>query len=173
MKISQLSLLGILAVSLLPVVHGQARQSPHETVSGKAGDANITITYGRPYKKTRQIFGGLVPYGKVWRTGADEATTIETDRDLMIGSVHVPAGIYGLFTLPSDSGWKLIVNKTAKQWGAFEYDAGQDLGRVEMEVSSGSEVEQFTIALEPKSDGFATLKLAWDTTVATIPIMGH
>ena len=166
-------MLALLGASMLPVADAQDRKSPHETVTGKAGKATITITYGRPYMKGRQIFGGLVPYDQVWRTGADEATTIETDRDLMIGSLHVPAGTYGLFTLPTDSGWKLIVNKTAEQWGAFEYDAGNDLGRVDMEISSGSAVEQFTIALEPKSDDLATLKLSWDKTVATIEIMGH
>ncbi len=173
MTIAQLLLVGILAFSALPTASGQIRKSPHETATGKAGEANITITYGRPYKKVRPIFGGLVPHAEVWRTGADEATTLASDRDLMIGSLHVPAGIYSLFTLPTDSGWKLIVNKTAKQWGAFVYDDAQDLGRVAMEVSSGAEVEQFTIALEPKSDNFATLKLSWDTTVASISITGR
>ena len=98
------------------------RLSPHESVTGNVGEANLTITYGRPYKKGREIYGGLVPFDEVWRTGADEATTLETDRDLMLGALHVPAGKYALFTIPGESNWTLVVNKVADQWGAFRYD---------------------------------------------------
>src|SRR5215510_2368501 len=95
------------------------RVSPHETTDLTLNGKKVTVTYGRPSMKGRKIMGGLVPYGQVWRTGADEATVLTTDADLMIGNLSVPKGSYSLFTLPSESGWKLIVNKVDKQWGAF------------------------------------------------------
>ena len=113
--------------------------------------------------------GSLVPYGQVWRTGADEATVLTTTKDLMLGSLHVPAGTYALFTLPEEKGWKLIVNKTAKQWGAFKYDAGTDLGRVDMKVEKTAQpVEQFTITIDN-----STLKMAWENTQISVPVMVH
>lgn len=154
--------------SLLPA---QAPKSPHETVSADVGGHKITITYGRPSVRGRKIMGGLVPYGQVWRTGADEATTFETDVDLDINGLKVPKGKYGLFTLPTADGWTLIINKTAKQWGAFNYKEADDLGRTKMQVSkSGAPVEQFTIALTPAGSNAATLKLEWENTVASVAI---
>ena len=149
------------------------RLSPHESVSGMVGEANITVTYGRPYKKEREIYGGLVPFDTVWRTGADEATTLETDRDLMLGSLHVPAGKYSLYTIPSAEKWTLIVNNTWDQWGT-NYDEAQDLGRVDMEVSTSEEAtEQLTIGIEAGEGSNGTLSIVWDTTTATLPIMAH
>ena len=150
------------------------RASPHETVTGQVGEANITVTYGRPYKKGREIYGGLVPFGEVWRTGADEATTLESDRDLMLGSLHVPAGKYGIFTVPGEESWTLVVNKVADQWGAFRYDEAEDLGRVEMGVAQTEEMtEQLTIGIEAGEGSNGTLSVVWDTTSATLPIMAH
>jgi hypothetical protein len=151
------------------------RASPHEKVTATIGGANVTIEYGRPYAKGRKIFGGLVPYGQVWRTGADEATKLTTSRDLMIGSLHVPAGTYSLFTVPNEGGnWTLVVNKTGDQWGAYKYEQGQDLGRVEMKTTSGgSPVEQLTIGLKSAGGNKGTLTIAWDTTTSTIDLMAH
>ena len=150
------------------------RISPHETASTMLGEANISITYGRPYKKERVIYGGLVPFGEVWRTGADEATTLETDRDLMVGELHVPAGTYSLFTVPGESEWTLIVNKVAEQWGAFRYDEAEDLGRVPMSVSTSEEMtEQLTIAVEAGEGQNGTLSIVWDQTVATVALVAH
>ena len=150
------------------------RISPHESTSGMLGEANISITYGRPYKKERVIYGGLVPFGEVWRTGADEATTLETDRDLMVGELHVPAGTYSLFTVPGESEWTLIVNKVAEQWGAFRYDEAEDLGRVPMSVSASEEMtEQLTIAVEAGEGQNGTLSVVWDQTVATVGVVAH
>ena len=150
------------------------RLSPHETVTATIGDQKITIEYGRPYKKGREIMGGLVPFGQVWRTGADEATTLTTTADLMVGRIHVPAGTYSLFTLPEASGWTLILNKTAKQWGAFKYEDTQDLGRTPMKVASlDTAVEQFTIAIESTGGSNGVIKLAWDDTEASVDIMVH
>ena len=84
------------------------------------------------------MIGDHEPYGKVWRTGADEATTIHTDADLDINGLKVPKGVYALFTIPKENSWTLIVNKTAKQWGAFSYKQADDLGRTEMTVSKFS-----------------------------------
>ena len=150
------------------------RISPHETVSTMLGEANISITYGRPYKKERVIYGGLVPFGEVWRTGADEATTLETDRDLMVGELHVPAGTYSLFTVPGESEWTLIVNKVADQWGAFGYDETQDLGRVAMSVSTSEEItEQLTVGIEAGEGSNGSLSIDWDQTVATAAVLAH
>ena len=148
--------------------------SPHEDVSATINGKTITISYGRPYKKGRVIFGGLEPWGKVWRTGADEATTLTTDGDLMIGPLHVIAGTYSLFTIPNEKEWTLVLNRTAKQWGAFKYDQGTDYGRAAMTVAKTKEpVEQLTIALEKKGDHEAVLKVMWDETAASIDVMVH
>jgi len=147
------------------------RASPHETVNATVGGKKIAISYGRPFKKGREIFGGLVPWGQVWRTGADEATTLTTDGDLTIGDLKVPKGSYALFTVPGQKDWQLIVNKTAKQWGAFRYDAKEDLGKTSLKLSAAATpVEQFTISIEPAGDKKATLKLAWDKSIATVGI---
>ncbi|MEN6535070.1 MAG: DUF2911 domain-containing protein, partial [Bryobacteraceae bacterium] len=108
---------GVVAVGML-LAQGRNRISPHEQTSATFDGKKVTVEYGRPYKKGREIFGGLVPWDKVWRTGADEATILTSDADLMIGSLHVPKGSYSLFTIPEKQSWTLIVNKVAKQWGA-------------------------------------------------------
>ena len=164
-------------VVLLAACGGEAegdRLSPRERVSATLGAASVLIEYGRPYKKGREIYGGLVPFGEVWRTGADEATTLETDRDLMLGSLHVPAGKYSLFTIPEESKWTLVVNKVSDQWGAFSYDEGEDLGQVEMNLSQSNEVvEQLTIRVESVAGSNGTLAIDWDTTSATLAVMAH
>jgi hypothetical protein len=160
-------------VAGLLLAQQEKRASPHEQTSATIGGKKITIEYGRPYKKGRTIFGGLVPFDKVWRTGADEATMLTTEADLMIGKLHVPAGSYSLFTVPGESKWTLIVNKVAKQWGAYKYEEAQNLGTTEMKAASGPAVEQFTISIEAQGDRKGTLKMAWDQTVATAPIIVH
>jgi hypothetical protein len=163
---------GLLALGVTTVTPAQApRKSPHESTFIEVGGHKITITYGRPYMNKRTIFGGLVPYNEVWRTGADEATTLRTDVDLDINGLKVPKGVYALFTIPKENAWTLIVNKTAKQWGAFSYKEATDLGRTDMTVSKAdSPVEQFTISLTPEGSSGATLKMAWEKTVASVPI---
>ena len=165
--------LGLLAATL----SGQAKKpaSPHETTSAVVGGKKITITYGRPYVKGRNVWAGsLAPYGKVWRTGADDATTFTTEADVMLGSLHVPAGTYSLFTIPGEKEWTLILNKTAKQWGAFNYDEKQDLGRAKMTVKKlSAPVEQLTIVVEPAGGSKGTLKISWSDTEASIPVMMH
>ena len=150
------------------------RASPHEEVSWVIGGKKITIVYGRPYKKGRQIFGGLEPIGKVWRTGADEATTFTTEADLMVGPLHVEAGSYSLFTIPGEKEWTLILNKTVSQWGAFTYDQSKDYGRAPMKKEKARATgEQHTIDTEKKGASEGVLKISWDDTVASVPIMVH
>src|SRR5262245_15328723 len=145
------------------------RVSPHETVELTINGKKFTVTYVRPYMKGRKVVGGdLVPYGNVWRTGADEATVLTTEADLTIGSLAIPKGSYSIFTLPSEAGWKLIVNKVDKQWGAFKYDEKQDLGRVDMKVGkTRAPVEQFTITLANAGNG-GIMKLEWENTSASV-----
>lgn len=153
---------------------GGQRVSPREKVTAVLGGKTITIEYGRPYKKGREIFGGLVPYGKIWRTGADEATKLTTEGDLMVGSLHVPKGSYSLFTIPEPDGWTLVLNKEADQWGAYKYQESKDLGRVKMAVKKAdAPVEQLTITISSQGGGKGTLSIAWDTTVASIGLMAH
>ena len=134
--------------------------SEHCTIKGKT----VSITYGRPSMRGRKIMGGLVPYDKVWRTGANEATTLTTAIDLDIGGTKVPAGTYTLYTLPSEGTWKLIINKQTGQWGTV-YKQDQDLARVDMKKQEiVVPVEQFTIALDQDSNDSADLILEWEKT---------
>ena len=123
----------------------------------------------RPAKRGREIWGGLVPFGEVWRTGANAATAFSTDRDLMIGDVSVPAGAYTLYSLFNADSAQLIINKQTGQWGTV-YDQAQDLARVGLakEILT-TPVERFTIGIEPAADG-GTLQLIWDTTRYSVPI---
>jgi hypothetical protein len=164
------SLATVALVSAAVARADKERASPHADVSATVGGKKLTISYGRPYKKGRDIFGALVPWGQVWRLGADEATTLTTDGDVTIGDLKVPKGTYALFAIPGQKDWQLVVNKTAKQWGAFKYDAKDDLGKTTMKVSAAATpVEQLTISVEP-AGAKATLKIAWDKTVATVGI---
>jgi hypothetical protein len=106
------------------------RPSPPATAMAKVGKANITINYGQPSVKGRGVWGKLVPYGEVWRTGANEATTFETDKDIKVQGKVLPAGKYGFFTVPGEKEWTIVFNKVPNQWGAFKYDQAQDYVRV-------------------------------------------
>jgi len=118
----------------------------------------------------RKIFGGLVPYDEVWRTGANAATSLKTDVDLVIGGETVPKGEYTLYTQPGMSSWKLIINKQTGQWGT-EYSQGQDLERVNMKVTQRSSgLELFTISFDKTSGSSATLKLEWENTIASVDV---
>jgi hypothetical protein len=142
------------------------RASPHEKVDATVDGAKISVEYGRPFAKGRKIFGGLVPFGQVWRTGADEATTLVTDSTLVFGKTEVPAGKYTLYTLPGEKEWMLVINKQTGQWGT-QYAEAQDLGRVAMKrAATASPVEQLTIGITDTPAG-GTLKIEWADTAAT------
>jgi hypothetical protein len=147
-------------------MHLEAQRSPHETVTGTAGAANITLTYGRPSLRTRDQ-AMMMPPGTIWRIGADDATTLKTDKDIMIGSLAVPAGTYALFAIPGEKSWKLIVNKTAKQWGLdHETNKADDLGQATMAVSKlAAPEEKLTLAIADSK-----LKIMWGTTEAAVKI---
>jgi hypothetical protein len=146
------------------------RPSPPGTAECTINGKKVTIEYSRPFMKGRKIMGGLVPYGKVWRTGANEATAINTEADLDIGGAKVPAGKYTLYTLPSEGTWKLIINKQTGQWGT-EYHPEQDLARVDMKSTPlAVPVEQFTISFDQKSNSSADLVLEWEKTRLSVPI---
>ena len=137
--------------------------SPHETVEYKVGDATVTITYGRPFMKGRSI-ETLAPTGKVYRTGADEATTLKTDKALQIGTIAVPAGTYTLYTLPG-SPWQLIVSKETGQWGTV-YNQDKDLGRTPMTAGTlAAPSEQLTIAVVGSN-----LEVHWGTMKQSVAI---
>lgn len=142
--------------------------SPRDTAEMRFGNDRVFIDYGRPSMRGRTIMGGLVPYGRVWRTGANEATTFVTPRDLRIGEARVPAGTYTLYTLPGESEWQLIINRQTGQWGT-EYDPSQDLARIPMRVERLAQpVEQFTIDFEPGSGNVFNLALRWENTRAWV-----
>jgi hypothetical protein len=130
----------------------------------------ITIDYCAPQARGRTIFGGLVPYGEVWRTGANAATTMKTTIPLQIGSLNVPAGTYTLYSLPAADGWTLIVNKQNGQWGTV-YDKAQDLGRVPMSAgSTATPVETFVIDFEKTVGPSTELHLKWAGVDASVQV---
>ena len=146
------------------------RPSPPGTAEVSLKGKTITIDYSRPSMRGRKIMGELVPYGEVWRTGANEATTLTTPVDLNIGGTKVPAGKYTLWTLPSAGTWKLIINKQTGQWGT-NYDEKQDFARIDMQKSELSEpVEQFTISFDKKGEDTADLVMKWEKTSVSIPV---
>lgn len=148
--------------------------SPAAKAEATIGGKKITVNYSAPSKRDRVIMGGLVPYDKVWRTGANAATTLETETDLMIGSLHVPAGKYSLLTIPTQKEWTLIVSKQSDLRGSSNYDEKQDLGRVKMAVSQvRNTVETFLIDVKPSGAKNGTLSLTWENTTATVPVTVH
>jgi hypothetical protein len=159
-------------VTALPVSAQQRpRTSPHETISLVVDTSRVMIVYGRPYSKDpksgamREIWGSLVPYGKVWRTGADEATLFLTQKPLVVGGTVVPAGVYSLFTQPEADGTaKLIFNKQVGHWGT-QYDAKQDFARVALTKDAlPASLDQFTMAIEKLPAGGGVIKLSWAQT---------
>jgi len=174
MQKSRSYLLALAAISALAVfLVAQQKQplSPPGEASVKFNDGKtVTIKYSRPSMRGRKIFGGLVPYGQVWRTGANAATSLTTDTNLDIGGATVPAGSYTLYTLPGESSWQLIINKQTGQWGT-EYNQSQDLARIPMKVGQlPSGLEIFTISFDKTGPGTAVLKLDWENTTASVNV---
>jgi hypothetical protein len=149
---------------------GAQRSSPPATAKcDLPGGKSVAVDYSRPQMKGRKILGGLVPYGQVWRAGANEATTFVTTADLVIGGKHVPSGSYTLFTIPDKDKWTLIISKKTGEWG-IPYPEGFDLFRVDMKAGATSApVESFTTAFDKDSNG-CTLRMEWENTRATLDI---
>lgn len=144
--------------------------SPPATATATINGKKLTIAYSAPSIRGRKIMGGLVPYGQVWRTGADNATTFQTDADLDLGGLKVPKGTYTIYTLPGAAEWQLIVNKQTGQWGT-EYHQPQDLGRVKMALGqTPAPVEKLKIELLSASGNKGLLKMTWERTEVSVPI---
>jgi Protein of unknown function (DUF2911) len=163
--------LAVAAIIVLAQQDKASRPSPPAKAACKLqGGKSITIDYSSPRAKGRKIFGGLVPYGEIWRAGANEATTFVVGSDVTAGGKAVPAGSYTLFAIPAEDKWTLVISKKTGEWGTAYPGADNDLARIDMKVSKlSAPVENFTIALDPAGTG-CTLKMEWETTEASVDI---
>ncbi|WP_121462038.1 DUF2911 domain-containing protein [Chryseobacterium defluvii] len=145
--------------------------SPRQKVEQQFSMSKVTIDYGRPGVKGRKIFGELVPYGQVWRAGANSSTKVTFGQSISFGGKIVPAGTYGLFIVPTEKEWKVILNKDFQQWGAYTYDPKQDVVDVTVPVNKlADKQEWFEITLNPIDENSANLVLKWDFTQAEVPL---
>jgi Protein of unknown function (DUF2911) len=173
MKRTALLMSLVLTCASLAVAQGMGGQRPSPAASAECklpDGKTIKTDYSSPRMRGREIYGGLVPYGQVWRTGANEATTFVTGADVLVGGKAVPAGSYTLFTVPNPNSWTLIVNKKTGEWGIpYKYES-DELTRVEMKVSKlPSPVEDFTISYVSSGNG-CTLQMDWATTRASVDV---
>ncbi len=150
---------------------GIGQLSPRDSVSLRVGAARVSVAYGRPSLRGRTAIGGvLVPWGQVWRTGANLPTRLYTDRALEIGGTRVDPGVYALYTLPTPSGWTLILNRRTGGSGR-DYDPAQDVARIPVPARPlAAPVEQLTVRMEPAGDGAGVALIAWETTEVRIPL---
>lgn len=148
-----------------------SRPSPPARAECKlAGGKTIAVDYSSPRAKGRKIYGGLVPYGEVWRAGANEATKLVTDAAMNVGGTTVPAGSYSVFTIPNADKWTLVISKKTGEWGTAYPGTKEDLARVDMKVSNlPSTVENFTIAFDQSGEG-CTLRMDWERTRASVDV---
>lgn len=157
-----------LAFTLVALAFGllaTAQQNPPASPRVETKTDLVALSYGQPSKKGRVIFGGLEAYGQVWRTGANEATTITFSRDVTFGGKPVKAGTYSLFTIPTENEWTIILNTVAKQWGAYNYDATKDVLRVTAPVKTVPVIEKLDIH---HADG--KLVIGWDTVQVEVAV---
>jgi hypothetical protein len=166
-----LAAMGAIVISGAAQEDKSKRPSPPATATCRFGDnKTITVDYSSPQMKGRKIYGGLVPYDKVWRLGANEATTFVTDADLIIGGTAVPAGSYTIFAIPNADKWELIISKTTGEWGTKYSGEANDLVRVNMQVAQlSTSVENFTISFE-RNDSGCIMAVDWDSTRASVKI---
>lgn len=157
-------LMAILFMSVTACAQGN-RASPAATATGKVGDADITINYSSPSVKGRTIWGELVPYGKVWRAGANAATTFETSKDIMVEGKKLPAGKYSLFALPGEAEWKIMFNSQTGQWGT-QYDASKDVLAVSVKPTAASAMSE-QLAYDVTGNGVV---LKWEKLQVPISI---
>ena len=157
-KICLILVVGVLVAGIALAERGDDsdRKSKNGRAEGTIDGVTIVIEYGRPNAKERKIWGGLVPYGKVWRTGANEATTISFDQDVTVQGTPVAAGTYALFTLPGEDECTIIFNSVAEQWGAFNYEADKNVATVTVTPEAVDHVETFEISV-----GADAVKMSW------------
>lgn len=145
--------------------------SSKQVVTQDLGISQITLSYARPNVKGRQIFGGLEPFGQVWRTGANEATTLTFSGDVLIDGEKIPAGTYGLFTIPDKNEWTVILNKNAQQWGAYTYEEANDVLRFKVKPEkTATKIETFAISFPEVTENKAKLSVAWENTAVSFDI---
>jgi hypothetical protein len=162
----------IVAAAFAFAQHSGGPASPPAKAETSIAGKSVVVNYSAPSARGRKIYGGLVPYGQVWRTGANAATTLKTDGDIMIGDTKIPAGTYTIFTIPNEGKWALVISQRLNDangkpaWGAFEYDQSQDLARVDMNVSKlASPVETFKISFDN-----GKMNLDWENTRASVDV---
>lgn len=158
-------LCAVLVLLLVPLAFAELtlpRVSQKASVTQTVGLTDVTIMYNRPGVKGRVIWGGLVPYDKVWRTGANEATTITLSQAVKINGQPLPAGTYSFHTIPGKTSWTLIFNKTAEQWGSYDYDASKDALRIQVTPVTGPNQEWMAFSFSDVANDHATVELAWE-----------
>lgn len=143
--------------------------SPRASVSQVIGTVEVTVDYASPGKRGRTVWGDLVPYGETWRTGANAATTLQTDGDLKVGGAEVPAGTYSVFTIPGEASWTVILNTDATA-SVGAYDQAKDQARFEVKPTAGAARERLTFLFSDTDTDSATLDLEWDGVRVAIPI---
>ena len=145
------------------------RPSPLAIAAVRYQDHYVKITYSQPQKKNREIFGELVPFGKIWRTGANEATEITTTKDIVVNNILLKAGTYSLFTIPEKDKWTIVINTDVGMWGAYNYNPKKDLWRFDVPPQTTDKIyEAFTIAFDQRNE-VADLLIMWDNVKVSIP----
>src|SRR4051812_24480345 len=175
--VAYLSVFVLIGVLVYAQQDKSKRPSPPGTATVKFADGKtVTVDYSRPKindpktGQARHVGAEVAPYGKVWRTGANEATTFVTTGDLMVGDLHVPSGNYTMYSIPGESEWTIIINKQTGQWGT-EYKEDQDLGRTKVKAAKTSApVPQFTIAFDKANGKKTNMNLEWENTKVTVPV---
>ena len=160
----------LLAILPLAAQAPKIRESPAASVSLDLGLTKVEIAYHRPAVKGRVIWGGLVPYGQVWRAGANEATAISFSGPVKVAGHEVPAGTYGFFAIPGKDRWTLILSKNAKQWGAFKYKASEDQLRFEATPQAAPMQEWLAYTMDLQDQASATVTLHWEKVAVSFPI---
>jgi hypothetical protein len=166
--------LSLLAAGLLTAPATQAQElpdaSPRQKLEQDVGLTAFTVNYSRPGKKERAIFGGLVPFGEIWRTGANKATTISFDTPVIFQGEEIPAGRYSLFTKPGEETWTVIFNKDTDLWGTGDYDPEKDVARLEVKTQSVESTENLTIGFDKLRTQGAHFFIKWERTGVFIPL---
>ena len=175
MRLSRFATLGALALAAFPALAQVPplqlpAASPKATVSQKVGLADVTVRYSRPAVNSRKVWGALVPFGEVWRTGADENTTLSVSTPFTVGGRTLPAGTYGLHTIPGEKEWTVILSNEAAAWGSFSYDAKEDAVRFTAVPREGPQEERLLFTLADPTDRSVAVTLAWEKLRLSFPL---